>query len=433
MFPCWMRACHCEPFPCNYRQVTKLTAPRITIIVLFDDRFEEMTPDPKEPADEDLPIFLHGGFLDAEVQRRALNQGPVAGCGLEAAIPDRDILADPSGVFHVLGVASGRQVSGVLVKDAPPSVRQRLAALCAMLDQPLEPSECLAGSDWIKALAPRPVKGVAPGLPWDAGTWERKHRDLFLAAAEDVMAHGPGGFPPSAAFGFALRRAIAAHNARYGDSTPTTGDGPAAIIDSRTRLYSGFFVAQQLQIRHRLHEGDWSPGLHREVFFTGDAVSVLPWDPDTRQLLLIRQVRAGRIARGDPDPWTLEAVAGLLDRVEDHIDAARREAREEADIELGAFEKLASYYTSPGTSTEFITSYVARCDLSAYRPGIHGLESEHEDIESLLVSEDEAEALLDKGAIDNAPLMITLLAFLRQRDTLRAAWGLPLAMNVGGT
>ena len=50
-----------------------------------------------------------------------------------------------------------------------------------------------------------------------------------------------------------------------------------------------------------------------EVFVTGDAVSVLPWDHRTDRVLLIEQIRAGLIGRGDPNPWNLEVIAGLRD------------------------------------------------------------------------------------------------------------------------
>ena len=53
-----------------------------------------------------------------------------------------------------------------------------------------------------------------------------------------------------------------------------------------------------------------SDEVNRAVFISGDAVTVLPYDPRRDRVLLIEQFRAGPFARGDDQPWLLEAIAG---------------------------------------------------------------------------------------------------------------------------
>jgi ADP-ribose pyrophosphatase len=51
----------------------------------------------------------------------------------------------------------------------------------------------------------------------------------------------------------------------------------------------------------------------RAVFRVTDAATVLPYDPVRDRILLVEQVRFGPLAQGDPSPWLLEPVAGLID------------------------------------------------------------------------------------------------------------------------
>jgi nudix-type nucleoside diphosphatase (YffH/AdpP family) len=185
--------------------------------------------------------------------------------------------------------------------------------------------------------------------------------------------------------------------------------------------FTGFFAIEKHRLSHRRFDGAMSPLLDREVFATGDAVTLLPWDPARDAVLLIEQFRCGPYARRDPCPWQLEAVAGLCDRAESPEAAARREAREEAGLDLGRVALLARYYTSPGAHTEFITSFVGEADLAG-AGGVNGLAEEHEDIRSLVVPLDTALAAIDSGEISNAPLILSLMALARMRTALRAAW-----------
>lgn len=183
--------------------------------------------------------------------------------------------------------------------------------------------------------------------------------------------------------------------------------------------HAGFFALDLWHLRHRRFDGGMSPDLVREVFVAGDAVTVLPYDPVRDRVLLVEQVRMGPLGRGDPLPWQLEAIAGRIDPGETPEEAARREAVEEAGLVLGALEKVAEYYPTPGAVTEYLYSYVALCDLPDGVAGVFGAAEEAEDIKGHLVSFDRLVEVMAAGEIGNAPLLLTVLWLQRERARLR--------------
>lgn len=183
--------------------------------------------------------------------------------------------------------------------------------------------------------------------------------------------------------------------------------------------HAGFFGLDVHRLRHRRFDGDMSPWLVREVFVVGDAVTVLPYDPVRDRVLVIEQFRMGPFGRGDPLPWQLEAIAGRIDPGESPEEAARREAVEEAGLVLGALEKVAEYYPTPGAVTEYLYSYVALCDLPDGVAGVFGAAEEAEDIKGHLLPFDRLAEAMAAGEIGNAPLLLTALWLQRERARLR--------------
>lgn len=183
--------------------------------------------------------------------------------------------------------------------------------------------------------------------------------------------------------------------------------------------HAGFFAVDTWRLRHRRFDGGTSPWLTREVFVVGDAVTVLPYDPVRDRVLVIEQMRMGPFGRGDPLPWQLEAIAGRIDPGERPEDAARREAVEEAGLVLGALEKVAEYYPTPGAVAEYLYSYLALCDLPDGVAGVFGAAEEAEDIKGHLLSFDQLVEVMASGEIGNAPLLLTVLWLQRERARLQ--------------
>ncbi len=154
----------------------------------------------------------------------------------------------------------------------------------------------------------------------------------------------------------------------------------------------------------------------REVLNSADAAAVLPYDPEARKVILVRQFRAPVMhVEGQPD--VLEAVAGLLD--EDAPEAcARREAMEEAGLRLRDLEKVAAAWSTPGITTERLHLFLAPY-TSADRVGEGGgLAEEHEDIEVLEIGLDELLGMLEQGAITDMKTLVLIQALQLRRPEL---------------
>lgn len=186
-------------------------------------------------------------------------------------------------------------------------------------------------------------------------------------------------------------------------------------------LYDGFFKINLYQFKHALFAGGESEVIRREILERGDAVAVLPYDPVTEQVLLIEQIRIGAI-KSKHTPWLLECIAGMTDGSEDYEAVVKKEAFEEAGLNLTELEFMLSYLSSPGGTTERLFLYLAHADLSQMSTGIYGLETEGEDIKTHIMHVDEAQQRLNSGEIDNAATVISLQWLALNRDKIRKKW-----------
>lgn len=191
------------------------------------------------------------------------------------------------------------------------------------------------------------------------------------------------------------------------------------VVEKREILFKGFYRVDKLHLRHRQFAGGMGPLITRELFVRPHAVAVLVYDAETDEVLLIEQFRVGALET--VHPWQFEIVAGLVEPGEAPEDVARREAREEAGIELGALEKVMDFLPSPGGSDEVLTLYVGRADLGS-AGGLHGLAEEGEDIRVNVMSLNQALATLQRGRINNAPCIIALQWLALNKPRLQARW-----------
>lgn len=184
-------------------------------------------------------------------------------------------------------------------------------------------------------------------------------------------------------------------------------------------VYRGYFRIERYRLRHTLFEGGWSEIVQREVFERGHAVAVLPYDPVRDAVVLIEQFRIGAlVANAAGGPWLLELIAGIIEPGEDPADVARREALEEAGCELSAIEPICDYLVSPGGTSEQTRLYWAHAELEGIG-GIHGLDTENEDIRVHVVDAREAIAMADDGRVANAAGVIGLYWLARNRERIR--------------
>lgn len=191
-------------------------------------------------------------------------------------------------------------------------------------------------------------------------------------------------------------------------------------IIARETLYSGFFSLDLYRFRHRLFNGEMSTEVRREILERGHAAVLLPYDPVRDEVVLIEQIR---IAAYDtsPSPWLLELVAGMIEEGESVEDVARREAVEEAGLDVGRTKPVISYLASPGGTSERLSILVGEVDASTAE-GLHGLADENEDIRVHVVSREQAYQLVEEGIIDNAASVIALQWLQLHYEKLRNEW-----------
>ncbi len=180
-----------------------------------------------------------------------------------------------------------------------------------------------------------------------------------------------------------------------------------------------FYRFEQAKIVSRQFDGTLSSGLLREGFVGFDAALVLPYDPVRDRVMLVEQIRVGPLLRGDPGPWLLEPIAGMVDPREAPADAARREAQEEAGLTQLDLHPVARVYASPGGSTDFFHMYVGVCDLPDDHPRHGGLETEGEDIRLHILPRGEVMELVRSGEVNVGPLLSLVLWLELNHQTLQ--------------
>ncbi len=184
--------------------------------------------------------------------------------------------------------------------------------------------------------------------------------------------------------------------------------------------YQGRFRVGRYQFRHGLYQGGQSAVLRREVFERGHAAAVLPYDPRRDEVVLIRQFRAGSYVAGR-HPWTWEIVAGIIEDGETAEGVVRREAVEEASLEIREVIPMHDVIVSPGACSEACTVFLGHADTTN-AGGIFGLESEGENILVKVLPFAEVRTMLEHGEIDNAIGVIALQWLALHRDEVRARW-----------
>jgi ADP-ribose pyrophosphatase len=202
--------------------------------------------------------------------------------------------------------------------------------------------------------------------------------------------------------------------------SPVTLDENDVEIIARETLYRGFFSLNLYRFRHRLFNGDMSPEIKREIFERGHAAVLLPYDPVRDEVVLIEQLRIAAVDTSN-SPWLLEMVAGMIETGESVEDVCRREAQEEAGVDVGRCKPVLSYLASPGGTSERLSIMVGEVDATT-AVGIHGLEEEHEDIRVHVVSREQAYRWVEEGAIDNAASVIALQWLALHHESLRKEW-----------
>jgi ADP-ribose pyrophosphatase len=288
-----------------------------------------------------------------------------------------------------------------------------------VLDQDQQPRD-------VTAYVP-PAGRWTPAEPWDRDGWIAGWGEVTTMTAVEAMsamdsmpAAQMGQIYPNMMARAASRQRAAKSSGQGLDQSGRMGRSDVQVIEAHKR-YAGFFNVEELDLSFCRFDGSMSDPVNRAVFIGVDCAIVLPYDPVRDRVMLVEQFRPGGYLRGDPNPWTVEHIAGRIDPGEGPQEAARREALEEAGITITDLRCVSAAYPSPGSTTEHFFIYVGITDLPDGSAGLGGKLCEAEDIRSQIMDWAEFDKALNAGEFRLLPLLVAGHWLARNRDGLRAS------------
>lgn len=360
--------------------------------------------------------LCHAPLLAAVLGREAATE--------PAHLPDHAVWFEASGAYPLIQPEPGQMAEGRLLRGATADDLARLDFYEGGFGYETQPVTVRAGGGEAAALVYLPpAAGLRRGARWSLEAWARDWGAVVVATAADVMAEM--GQRPAAKVAARYHPMLVRGASRLRARVPSPADlrrrGQPDDVDLQRRRtpYAHFFAVEEYDLRIRRFDGGYGPRVNRAAFVSGDAVTVLPYDPVRDRVLVVEQFRTGPYARGDAEVWQIEAIAGRIDPDETPEQAARREAVEEAGLTLGALWPVANYYPSPGAKSEFIYSYVAEADLPDGTAGVFGVAEEAENIRGHLIGFEALMGMVASGEVANAPLILTALWLERERARRR--------------
>lgn len=153
-----------------------------------------------------------------------------------------------------------------------------------------------------------------------------------------------------------------------------------------------------------------------EQFFNGkedkvDAVVILAYHKDEKKLVAIRQFRIPL------NNYVYELPAGLIDNNDDIISTVKRELKEETGLDLEDVmeEKIGQkLYLSPGMTDESVSLVYCTCSGEVSDENLE----EDEDIETVLLSREDAIKILNSGERCDIKFFMALQSFIQMGEEI---------------
>jgi ADP-ribose pyrophosphatase len=176
-------------------------------------------------------------------------------------------------------------------------------------------------------------------------------------------------------------------------------------IERKRYILDDFFKIEEAHLRFEQFNGEMSPVVRRLSLERGNSVAVLVFNRSTDKLILISQFRYPTYQNNHG--WTIEVIAGMVDPGETPEESTRREVQEETGLNIDVFEHIATFYPSPGGSSELIYLYYS--EVSGKQAKYHetgGLLASGEDIKVIELTLAEALAKIKTGDILDAKTIV---------------------------
>ena len=136
-----------------------------------------------------------------------------------------------------------------------------------------------------------------------------------------------------------------------------------------------------------------------------DAVVIVAFHKSEKKLVLVKQFRV------PINDYIYELPAGLVDQGEDALNSLKRELKEETGLDLVEIipgigrDKV---YWSPGMTDESVNLVYCTCEGDISKDGLE----EDEDLEPLLISKEEAKAILESDSKIDIKCLMVLQSFI---------------------
>lgn len=181
---------------------------------------------------------------------------------------------------------------------------------------------------------------------------------------------------------------------------------PKITIQKTELLSNNWYVLNKVTFEYKMEDHD-SETQVREVYDRGNGAVILLYNLTNKTVVLTRQFRLSTYLNGNTSGMVIEACAGLLD-AENPEECIIRETEEETGYRLSSVKKVFQSYMSPGSVTEILHFFIGE-----YQPNMKvsdggGLAEEHENIEVLEYSFDQAYQMIATGEIVDAKTIMLL-------------------------
>jgi nudix-type nucleoside diphosphatase (YffH/AdpP family) len=181
---------------------------------------------------------------------------------------------------------------------------------------------------------------------------------------------------------------------------------PTITIQKTELLSDNWYFLNKVTFDYKMEEQD-SETQVREVYDRGNGAVILLYNSAKKTVVLTRQFRLPTFLNGNTSGMVIEACAGLLD-TENPEECIIRETEEETGYRLSSVKKVFQSYMSPGSVTEILHFFIGeyQSDMKVSEGG--GLAEEHENIEVLEYSFNEAYQMIASGEIIDAKTIMLL-------------------------
>lgn len=192
--------------------------------------------------------------------------------------------------------------------------------------------------------------------------------------------------------------------------------GHFAVVKRRQRVFSGFLSVDEALVSHSRYDGG-AQEVIRQSLERGDSAAMVLVDRRRHVIFLTEQFRFPTLANGPG--WVRELPAGEVRGDETAAQAAVREAFEETGFVVAQIEPIATFYASPGGSSERIALFFAAVEGLARDSA--GAAAARDTSEDVALIEEPLERFFDDcrgGRIPDAKTLVAGLWILAHRARL---------------